>query len=162
MSWNYFHWLLSAVGKAFTWITHRSLNQQKHELGKLKTKFDYAISKKNKIVSVLNRRISDIELWRNRLLELDGPDDIDVPYFHQLLHKFEDAYTYGRYLLSPELCGALEDLLGILKHCYEVWQNEDRPYIKPEDSFANAIFGLNIADKFKGAKWRLQQEIASE
>lgn len=155
-------WILSSVGGLsafFSWRISKNLNQQKHDLDKLKTKFDYILKKKNDVISELNKRISDIELWRSRLLGLDGADDIDIPRFHQLLHNYEDAYAYGRYLLSPELCGCLEDLFAILNRCYEIWQNEECPYIKPEDAFADAIFASSITDKINGAKWRLKQEI---
>lgn len=159
-------WLLSCVGALsfiFSFISHRKLNKQQHELDKIKIQYTYAVQKRNNVISILNKRISDIELWRNvefRRVTIDKTsDEIDIPTFQKYLQQYEVILIYGRYLLSQELCDSLDELYDMLNRCNEAYQAVEDPTKKPEDIFAEKIFDKEIQTAVDNVKQKLHQAI---
>lgn len=158
------NWGLSCIGGSgalFTLWINRNVNQQKHELDLLKIRFDHIIQRRNHVVAVVNQQVSEIELWRKRLKDLESAEEIDITYFHKLLLKFERVLVHGQYLLSSDLNKALEELYEALNQCYEK-SCEDSLSAIPEEIFSTAIFEKMVEDKIKSAKYRLSQEIGSD
>jgi len=87
--WESLQWVLSTGCAIAALLLNRNLNQQKHKLDKLKTKFDNLILKRNKVIAYINMRVSDIEVWMNRTKKLESAQDIDIHEFRDLVSKFE-------------------------------------------------------------------------
>lgn len=157
------NWGLSSTGLLsvlFTLCVNRNLNKQKHELELIKIRFDYITQRRNRVVAIINQQISEIELWRKHLNDLESVEDINISDFHKLLQKLERVLTHGQYLLSSDLNKALEELYDILNQCYEKSCEEFLPTI-PEDVFATEILDNKVEDKIKSAKYRLSVEIGN-
>ena len=160
---EFINWILSIVGSLgtiLTWRMHRNLNQQKHELDKLKIKFEYITQRRYRVVAVINQQISEIELWRKHLKNLQPSEDIFIPDFRKLIGKFERILTHGQYLLSSDLNKSLDDLYDILNQCYEKTLDEPLP-MSPEDLFATEIFAPIVEERIKSAKYMLSKEIGN-
>lgn len=73
--WESLQWILSAggtIGAIATFFLSKNINQQKHRLDKLKTKFDNLVIKRDKVISYINMRVSDIEVWMIRTKKLES------------------------------------------------------------------------------------------
>lgn len=161
-----FQWLFSSAGVlslVYSFIGKRRLNRQQHELDKIKIQYTYAVQKRNNVISILNKRISDIELWRNvesRRVSIDKTsDEIDIPAFQKYLQRYEEILIYGRYLLSQELCDSLDELYDMLNMCNEAYQDAEDSTKKPEDIFAEKIFDIEIQTAVDNVKQKLHQAI---
>ena len=111
--WESLQWILSAggaIGAIVTFFLNKNINQQKHRLDKLKTKFDNLVIKRDKVISYINMRVSDIEVWMNRTKKLESAQDIDIYKFRDLVSKFEVTLIRGQYLLPDELCLLIDKL----------------------------------------------------
>lgn len=165
--WESLQWFLSAggaIGAVATYFLSKNINQQKHRLDKLKTKFDNLIIKRNKVISYINMRVSDIEVWMNRTKKLESAQDIDIHKFRDLVSKFEVTLIHGHYLLPDELCLPIHNLFDALNNCLEVYDEECEKIghepipCPPEDTFANKLYSREIQELFKTVKWRLRKE----
>lgn len=165
--WESLQWFLSAggaIGAIATFFLNKNINQQKHRLDKLKTKFDNLIIKRNKVISYVNMRISDIEVWMNRTKRLESAQDIDINEFRNLVSKFEVTLIHGHYLLSDELCVPIDNLLDALNNCLKVYDEECEKLgyepisYPPEDTFANKLYSNETQELFKTVRCRLRKE----
>ena len=143
----------------------RKRNKQQHELDKDKDEIDYVVQKWG-VISILNKRISDIELWRDvesRRASIDKTsDEIDIPAFQKYLQRYEKILIYGRYLLSQELCSSLDELYEMLNTCNEAYHDAADPTKKPEDIFAEKIFDEKIQTAIDSVKQKCHQAIETE
>lgn len=125
--WESLQWILSAggtIGAIATFFLSKNINQQKHRLDKLKTKFDNLVIKRDKVISYINMRVSDIEVWMIRTKKLESAQDIDIHKFRDLVSKFEVTFIHGQYLLSDELSQPIDNLFDALNKCLEVYDEE--------------------------------------
>lgn len=164
--WESLQWVLSTGCAIAALLLNRNLNQQKHKLDKLKTKFDNLILKRNKVIAYINMRVSDIEVWMNRTKKLESAQDIDIHEFRDLVSKFEVTLIHGYYLLSAELRLPIDNLFDVLNSCLEVYDEEcekigNEPIsCPPEDTFANKLYSNEIRELIKTVKWHLGKEIS--
>ncbi len=165
--WESLQWILSAggaIGAIVTFFLNKNINQQKHRLDKLKTKFDNLVIKRDKVISYINMRVSDIEVWMNRTKKLESAQDIDIYKFRDLVSKFEVTLIRGQYLLPDGLCLLIDKLFHALNNCLEVYDEEceKKEYesipCPPEDTFANKLYSREIQELFKAVKWQLRKE----
>lgn len=166
--WECLQWFLSAggaIGAIATFCLNKNLNQQKHKLDKLKTKFDNLILKRNKVIAYINMRVSDIEVWMNRTKRLESAQDINVDKFRDLVSKFEVTLIHGHYLLSAELRLPIDNLFDALNNCLKVYDEEcekigNEPIsCPPEDTFANKLYSDDIRKLINTVKECLGKEI---
>ena len=157
-----------AIGAVSTYFLHTKLDQQKHKLDKLKTQFDHLIGTRNKIISALNARISDIEVWMTETQRLDDADFIDVYRFRTLVHRYEITLIHGRYLLPSTLCEVTNRLLNVFNHSIATYEDEreraeyEPIAIQPEIRLVEALFNPKVIELIKTVKWRLGNEISNE
>ena len=165
--WKSLQWVLSAggtIGAIATYFLRKNINQQKHRLDKLKTKFDNLVIKRDKVISYINMRVSDIEVWMIRTKKLESAQDIDIHKFRDLVSKFEVTFIHGQYLLSDELSQPIDNLFDALNKCLEVYDEEcekiGHEYIScpPEETFAEKLYSREIQELFKTVKWQLKKE----
>lgn len=166
--WEGLQWVVSAGGAVGAIWSSIIINNQKHKLNKLKTKFDYLIIKRNEVIVQLNARISDIEVWMKQTSKLEDSDFINIRRFKELVDKFEITLIHGRYLLPIRLKDSVDALLAALCGCIETYDDElekigfESVSQPPEIAFANELYKPQIPEAIKSAKWFLGQELADE
>lgn len=169
--WEGVQWILSAggaIGAVSTYFLHTRFNQQKHKLDKLKTRFDYLIGTRNKIITDLNTRISDIEVWMIDTTRLDDADFIDVSRFQKLVRRYETTLIHGQYLLSSALHEVTNQLLNVFNNSITTYEDEHERAeyepiaIQPEIRLVDALFNPKVKELIKTVKWRLGNEISNE
>jgi len=164
--WESLQWVLSTGCVIATLLLNRNLNQQKHKLDKLKTKFDNLILKRNKVIAYINMRVSDIEVWMNRTKRLESAQDININKFRDLVSKLEVTLIHGHYLLSAELRSPIDNLFDALNSCLKVYDEECEKIeyesipCPPEDTFTNKLYSDEIRELIKTVKWHLGKEIS--
>lgn len=157
-----------AIGAVSTYFLHTKLDQQRHKLDKLKTQFDHLIGTRNKIISALNARISDIEVWMTETKRLDDADFIDVFRFRTLVHRYEITLIHGRYLLSSTLREVTNQMLNVFNNSITTYENEreraeyEPIAMPPEITFVNELFTPKVEELIRTVKWRLANEISNE
>lgn len=169
--WEGLQWVFSAggaIGAVATYFLYIKIEKQKHNLDKLKTKFNYLILKRNEVIAQLNGRISDIEIWMKQTSKLEDSDFIHIRRFKELVDKFEVTLIHGRYLLPARLKNSVDALLALLCRCIETYEDElekigfESVPQPPEIAFANELYKPEIEESIKSAKWFLGQELAEE
>ena len=147
--WDVLQWILSTsgiVGVIFTFILHFKLEEQKHNLDKLKSKFEQLLLKRTEIVIAINTCVSDIEVWMRQAQRLESAQDIDINAFRRLVLRYESTLIHGGYILSSELLKATNELCNSFIRCIEIYDEECEKIefepipCSPEDAFANKLY----------------------
>lgn len=147
---NILQWMLATGGgfaALFAFFLNKKINQQQHRLNKLKTKFDYLIIERNKVIEELNSHIANIQLWMDRTSsQCDDADQIKIDGFRKSVSELEIRLVHGRYLLSSPVYAATNDLLTECKRCIDLYDQQvdaissDINAISPNQVFATAFF----------------------
>lgn len=169
---NILQWVLATCGglaTLFTFLLNKKINEQQHRLNKLKTKFDYLIIERNKVIEGLNSCIADIQLWMDHTRsQCDDADQIKIDGFRKSVLQLEIQLTHGRYLLSSQVYTTTHDLLAECIRCIDLYNQQvdvissDLNAKSPNQVFSEAFFKPEIRQMITDVFECFSKEIADE
>lgn len=149
-------------------VLNKKIKQQDLKFDQMKSKFNVLLDKRSKVISALNYRVSNIEVWLRDTARLEDWEGINPEKFQQLVSEFEITLIHARFLLSSVTSSSLQDLLDELRICIDLYYEESEKLgytsvsNSPEITFTNRLFDGKIRELMKTAVWRLSNEISNE
>lgn len=150
------------------YLLNKKIKKQDLKFDKMKSKFNVLLDKRSKVISALNYRVSNIEVWLRNTKRLEDYECINPEKFKQLVSEFEITFIHARFLLSSATSSSLQALLDELRNCIDLYNEE---YEKlgfmsvanpPEITFTNKLFKGKTTELMKTAVWRLSKDISDE
>lgn len=161
-----------AAGGFFSAIVYLALNQkiknQDLKFDKMKSKFNVLLDKRSKVISALNCRVSNIEVWIVDTARLEDWEYINPKKFKQLVSEFEITLIHARYLLSSATNSSLQALLDEFRNCIDLYNEEceklgyESVPVPPKITFTNRLFDGKTTELMRTAHWRLSCDISDE
>ncbi|WP_462354131.1 hypothetical protein [Alistipes timonensis] len=165
-------WALATSGglaALFSFFLKTKINKQQYQLNKLKTKFDYLVIERNKVIEGLNSCIADIQLWMDHTRsQCDDADQIKIDGFRKSVLQLEIQLTHGRYLLSSQVYAATHDLLAECIRCIDLYNQQvdvissDLNAKSPNQVFSEAFFKPETRQMITDVFECFSKEIADE